>query len=53
MDAIKRYADDRELEGFGERAFLKAAVFRMLHIHCQEGNQRLIDFISYYVNLSI
>jgi energy-coupling factor transporter ATP-binding protein EcfA2 len=51
--AIEQYAEDRASEGFGERAFLKAAVFRMLHIHCQQGNQRLIDFISYYVNLSI
>lgn len=45
IDAIERYASDRELEGFGDRAFLKAAVFRMLHVHCQKGNQRLIKFI--------
>lgn len=53
IDAIKRYAEDRESEGFGERAFLKAAVFKMLYVHCQKGNQRLINFISYYVNLSV
>jgi hypothetical protein len=53
IDAIEQYADDRVLDGFGERAFLKAAVFKMLYIHCQKGNQRLIDFIRYYVNLSV
>jgi hypothetical protein len=45
IDALKYYAEDQELEKFGDRAFLKAAVFRMLHIHCQKGNQRLIKFI--------
>jgi hypothetical protein len=52
VDAIELYAQDRASEGFGERAFLKAAVFKMLHAHCQKGNQRLIDFIRYYVDLS-
>ncbi len=45
VDVIKNYAISCELEGFGDRAFLKAAVFRMLHIHCQKGNQQLIKFI--------
>jgi hypothetical protein len=47
VNAIEIYAIDREHEGLGEQAFLKAAVFRMLHIHCSQGNhqQRLIDFI--------
>ncbi len=52
MDALKCYAEDLELDGFAERAFLKAAVFRMLHLHCQKGNQRLINFIKYYVDIS-
>lgn len=49
MDTIKHYAMSCELEGFGDRAFLKAAVFRMLHIHCQKGDQRLIELIKGYV----
>jgi hypothetical protein len=53
VDAIELYSQDRASEGFGERAFLKAAVFKMLHLHCQKGNQRLIDFIRYYVDLSV
>jgi|GEM_PF-570881 len=47
VNAIEIYAIEREDEGFAEQAFLKAAVFRMLHIHCSQGahQQRLIDFI--------
>jgi hypothetical protein len=45
VDAIKGYAIYHESLGFEDRAFLKAAVFRMLHIHCNQGNQRLINFI--------
>lgn len=52
VDAIKQYADERESEGFGQMAFLKAALFRMLHTHCQQNNQRLIKFIRFYVDLS-
>jgi len=52
IDALKSYAEDLELDGFGERAFLKAAVFRMLHLQCQKGNQRLVSFIRYYVDIS-
>jgi hypothetical protein len=46
IDAIEGYALYHESLGFEDRAFLKAAVFRMLHIHCKNGNQRLIDFIK-------
>lgn len=45
VDAIEDYVSNLELEGFGDRAFLKAAVFQMLHTHCQHGDQRLISFI--------
>jgi hypothetical protein len=47
VNALQDYATDLEYERFGEEAFLKAAVFRMLHIHCSQGahQQRLIDFI--------
>lgn len=46
VDAIEEYASDCELDGFGGEAFLKAAVFRMLHTHCKKGNPRLIPFIK-------
>ena len=45
VDAIEEYATDFELEEFGEQAFLKAAVFRMLHIHCKNGDQQLISYL--------
>jgi hypothetical protein len=52
INEIEVYAIDREDEGFGEEAFLKAAVFRMLHLHCSNGNhrQRFIRFIRDHVN---
>lgn len=46
VDEIKAYAIYHESLGFEDRAFLKAAVFRMLHIHCKNGDQRLIKFIK-------
>ena len=46
VGAIEAYAIYHESLGFEDRAFLKAAVFRMLQIHCQNGNQRLIKFIK-------
>jgi len=45
VDEIESYALYHDSLGFEDRAFLKAAVFRMLHRHCQSGNQRLINFI--------
>ena len=46
VDEIELYALCQESLGFDDRAFLKAAVFRMLHIHCKNGDQRLINFIK-------
>jgi hypothetical protein len=46
IDAIKRYSKHLETMGMGDRAFLKAAVFRMLLHHCQRGNQRLFGFMK-------
>ena len=46
VDEIEAYAVHHESQGFEDRAFLKAAVFRMLHIHCKNGDQRLIKFIK-------
>jgi len=45
LDAISRYASFQENNGFKDQAFLKAAVFRMLYVRCQNGDQRLINFI--------
>lgn len=50
LDAIERYATYYEEMGMSDRAFLKAAVFRMLYTHCKKGNQQLIDFITDVVN---
>ncbi len=50
VDALNRYATLYEDMGISDRAFLRAAVFRMLHIHCQKGEQRLIKLIRDVVN---
>lgn len=44
-EAMNRYIFFQEGNGFKDKAFLKVAVFRMLHLHCQNGNQRLVNFI--------
>jgi hypothetical protein len=41
IDAITRYISFQESNGFKDKAFLKASVFRMLRVHCQKGNERL------------
>ena len=45
VDALKRYEEYWAASGIQDRAFLKAAVFRMLRKHCEEGHQRLRDQI--------
>ena len=47
--ALDSYVCYHEQMGFGDRSFLKAAVFQMLHKHCVEGNTRLLSFIRYFV----
>jgi hypothetical protein len=46
IEALRRYSNYLENTGMEDRAFLKAAVFRMLHYHCQQGNQRVFNFIK-------
>lgn len=46
VDALGRYAQYMESMGVNDRAFLKAAVFRMLYSECQQGNQRVVDILS-------
>lgn len=41
--ALQRYEEFWAESGMQDRAFLKAAVFRMLRRHCEAGDQRLID----------
>jgi len=53
IDAIKKYTSYQENNGFKDRAFLKAAVFRMLHRHCKNGDERLIQFIKNVVGVSV
>ena len=50
IDAIEKYTGFQEDNGLRDKAFLKASVFRMLHIHCQKGDQRLIKLIRDVVN---
>ena len=46
MDALNRYAGHLETMGMRDRSFLKVAVFRMLHHHYQQNNERLKDVIN-------
>lgn len=41
--ALRRYEENWAESGMQDRAFLKAAVFRMLRHHCEAGHQRLKD----------
>jgi hypothetical protein len=51
VDELKGYAIYHESLEFNDRAFLKAAVFHMLHTHCKNGDQRLLDFIKNVVTM--
>jgi hypothetical protein len=53
VDAIAGYVTYNESLGMSDRAFLKAAVFRMLHAHCNSGDQRLISFIRTVIGVGI
>lgn len=50
QQAMLQYAEDLTLLGLNPREFLRAPVFRMLHLHCTAGNDRLnrlmIDLVS-------
>jgi hypothetical protein len=45
-EALKGYASIMEFTGTQDRAFLKAAVFRMLYSECEKGNQTVRNIIS-------
>jgi hypothetical protein len=44
-DLLDRFAQNMEFNGKADRAFLKAAVFKMLHQKCVDGNTRLLEFL--------
>lgn len=46
IDALKRYSNHLDEIGIRDRAFIKAAVFRMLLRHYEQGNERLITLIN-------
>lgn len=43
--ALQRFETLLDGNGNRDRAFLKAAVFRMLRQHCEQGHQRLKDLL--------
>jgi hypothetical protein len=45
VEALSKHAAYKRLESGTSRAFLAAAVFRMLEKHCREGNAQLIDLL--------
>lgn len=45
VNALRRYVGFLTEMGLQDRAFLKAAVFRMLLRHCELGYRRLLDFL--------
>lgn len=45
VEALTRFEQLCASNGLRDRAFLKAAVFRMLRLHCENGHQRLKQFL--------
>jgi hypothetical protein len=46
IQALKNFSDYWKEMGMKDKAFIKAAVFEMLFLHCQQGNQRLSEIVS-------
>ncbi len=51
IGALRRFEESWDLGGIPDRAFLKAAVFRMLRKHCEAGNKRLLAKLHDIVTL--
>jgi len=49
-EVLDRYSIFLEEGGLSDRAFLKAAVFRMLQRSCQQNNDRVIQFLKDVLN---
>lgn len=45
IEAVRRYAELQTDLGFDGKAFLKAAFFRLLHLRCVDGSQRLLPIL--------
>jgi len=50
IDAVERFFYYQHTLGFKDRAFLKAATFRMLLRCCREGNRRLLNVMRYLID---
>jgi hypothetical protein len=45
LTALEKYAEVQETFGLNDRSFLKAALFRMLFRHCNDGDERLSQLL--------
>lgn len=52
VEALRRYETYNAECGIQDRAHLKAAVFRMLRLHCEAGNRRLLNMIRDLIVIS-
>jgi hypothetical protein len=51
LNAMQIYADDMKMPGLTAREFLRAPVFQMLHRYCENGDERLRDFMLALVSM--
>lgn len=49
IELLRRHEESLKAQGFGDRAFLKAAVFRMLRLHCEAGYQEALDHLREWI----
>jgi hypothetical protein len=52
VEALRRYETYNIECGIQDRAHLKAAVFRMLRLHCEAGNRRLLNIMKDLIVIS-
>ena len=52
VEALRKYETYSTECGIQDRAHLKAAVFRMLRLHCEAGNRRLLNIIKDLIMIS-
>lgn len=49
IEMLRSHEEGLRDEGLGDRAFLKAAVFRMLRLHCEAGYQEALDHLREWI----
>lgn len=49
IDMLREHEENLADEGYGDRAFLKAAVFRMLRLHCEAGCREALDHLKDWI----